>query len=359
MTSLPSNSSLPVNLLASCFNSTSATYKFYWFISLIEAVEHGEHYIKKQDLFARMIANAWYTVNYFNVSFGKQDQLQRAIEQLIVLENLSIDEKKTTIIDRLKASSKTSTHRLLRYFDGEVPYRFLSPWFPTAKGDKKQVYNLSQSFFNDTLYAVNEQEVIINPKWITYLSENSGILKSFCYWHLSLYLQKHNPNVPDIPNKLIKPPLRNGLSKQRKDFWDIVIHHNGPVNCIYTKKQLDIGDYAVEHFVPYAFVSHDLLWNLIPADKSFNSSKCDKLPSMLHHFDSYFDLQLLGVKTILNNAHNKNTEKLLQDYLTLIPDLSDFANLNNEVLKSKFKDNIGPLITIASNNGFEFMTNAF
>lgn len=107
----------------------------------------------------------------------------------------------------------------------------------------------------------------------------------------------------------------------------------------------------------YSFVSHDLLWNLIPADKSFNSSKCDKLPSMLHYFDSYFDLQLLGVKTILNNAHNKNTEKLLQDYLTLIPDLSDFANLDDEVLK--FKDNIGPLITIASNNGFEFMTNAF
>lgn len=77
---------------------------------------------------------------------------------------------------------------------------------------------------------------------------------------------------------------------------------------------------------------------------------------MLHHFDSYFDLQLLGVKTILNNAHNKNTEKLLQDYLTLIQDLNDFINLDSNVLKARFKDNIGPLITIASNNGFEFMT---
>ncbi|WP_285056633.1 HNH endonuclease domain-containing protein [Pedobacter ginsengisoli] len=138
-------------------------------------------------------------------------------------------------------------------------------------------------------------------------------MKSFCYWHLSLYLQKHNPNVPDIPNKLIKPPQRNGLTKQRKDFWDLVIHHNGPVNCIYTQKKLTIGDYAVEHFVPYAFVSHDLLWNLIPADKSFNSSKCDKLPSMAHHFDLYFDMQVLGLKTVISNGHNKNTEKLLQD----------------------------------------------
>jgi len=39
--------------------------------------------------------------------------------------------------------------------------------------------------------------------------------------------------------------------------------------------------------------------------------------------DPYFDLQLLGLKTVLR--------------------------------KAKFKDNIQPLITIASNNGFEFL----
>lgn len=62
MSSLPCNPSLPINLLSSCFNNTSATYKFYWFISLIEEVEKGNYQINKQDLFAGMIANAWYTV---------------------------------------------------------------------------------------------------------------------------------------------------------------------------------------------------------------------------------------------------------------------------------------------------------
>ena len=122
--------------------------------------------------------------------------MQRAIEQFIVLERLDIDAKKSAIVNTLTTSNNTTSRRLLRYFDGEVPYRFLSPWFPAAKGDRKEIYNLSQSFVNDTLYAVNEHEVIINPKWISYLSQNSGILKSFCYRHLSLYLQKHNPNVP-------------------------------------------------------------------------------------------------------------------------------------------------------------------
>ncbi|MDR6781921.1 hypothetical protein ABIE26_001590 [Pedobacter africanus] len=352
MNSLPSNPSLPINLLGSCFNNTSATYKFYWFISLIEAVENGQYQVNKQVLFARMIANAWYTINYFNVSFGKQDQLQRAVEQLILIENLSIDTKKQPIVDRLITSNNSTTYRLLRYFDSEVPYRFLSPWFPNSKGQKRDIYSLSQSFSNNTLYAVNEQNVIINPKWINYLSENSGILKSFCYWHLSLYLQKHNPNVPDIPNKLIKPPLRNSLTKQRKDFWDIVIHHNGAVNCIYSKKPLNIGDYAVEHFVPHAFVSHDLIWNLIPADKSFNSTKCDKLPHLDRYFEGYFSLQQKAIQTIIQ-LDRKN--KFLEDYLTFIPTLDLAYTSNTNALKELFKNNIQPLITIAANNGFEFM----
>jgi len=76
---------------------------------------------------------------------------------------------------------------------------------------------------------------------------------------------------------------------------------------------------------------------------------------MTHHFGPYYDLQLTGLKTVLTIARNKNTEKLLQDYLTFIPDLTDLANLDFQVLRAKFRDNVGTLITIASNNGFEFM----
>ena len=58
MISLPLKNTLPLNALASSFNNTSATYKFYWFISLLEEVEKENYKIRKQDLFADMIANA-------------------------------------------------------------------------------------------------------------------------------------------------------------------------------------------------------------------------------------------------------------------------------------------------------------
>jgi hypothetical protein len=347
---LPTQEKLNTNLLAGSFNHTSATYKFYWFLAILDEVETGRVQIDKKVLFARMIASAWYTVNYFHISFGIQDQLQRAISSIRLIENISIDEKKSVIVERLVNSNSRETGRALQYFDGEVPYRFLSPWFPQLKGNKKAIYDLSSSFQNECIYSVDESKVIINPKWVNYLSLHAGILRSFCYWHLSLYLQKYNPNVPDIPNKLVRPAIRGNLTKQRKEFWDIIIGQTGPLNCIYTNRELHLADYAVEHFLPYAFVSHDLVWNLIPADKIFNSSKSDKLPIWEKHFEPYFQLQKLALKTIwnINPGH-----KFIEEYLPLFPDLSALDRLDDEAFRLRFKDTVQPLLTIASNNGFE------
>ena len=341
---LPATEALPIHLLAACFNKTSATYKFYWFLAIINRIEQGEVNISKHHLFAEMIAHSWYTVNYFHVSFGKQDKLQQAIENIKGIENLTIDAERNSIFKRLLATANKSTMKELWYFNAEVPHRFLSPWF---KADNiNDAYRLSQSFTGNCIYAVHKEHIEINPKWLTYLITNSGILKAFCYWNLSLYLQNKNPNVPDIPNKLIKTATRKNLNQQRK-FWDIVIGELGTVDCIYTNSNLKIGTYAVEHFIPHAFVSHDLIWNLIPADRSFNSSKSDKLPILEEHFDKFYSLQRDAVEIIRNKAP-KN--RFLDDYLTIFP-LFETEQLE----RNKFLEQIQPLITIASNNGFEYL----
>jgi hypothetical protein len=66
---LPDQPNLPIHLLAACFNNTSATYKFYWFLAILGRVEQGETRINKHHLFTEMIAHSWFTVNYFHVSF--------------------------------------------------------------------------------------------------------------------------------------------------------------------------------------------------------------------------------------------------------------------------------------------------
>lgn len=47
--------------------------------------------------------------------------------------------------------------------------------------------------------------------------------------------------------------------------------------------------------------------------------------------------------------------KFLEDYLTIFSDLDEISNLPLNFTQEKFKDRIQPLITIASNNGFEFL----
>ncbi len=318
----------------------------------MEEVEHNATTISKHRLFTKMVTNAWYTVNYFKLSFGKQDLIHKAVENIKDFEQLTIDEKRETLNTKIENSLDINTRRELNHFDKNVPHWFLTPWFSKLSGEtdsqqKNRIYECSQNFENNCLYALYKTEIIINPDWVNYLKTNAKLLKDFCYWNLAIFLQTRNPNVPDIPNKLIKPALRNSLTEQRNKYWKNVFHQENYVNCIFTNTKLyyEENNYALDHFVPHAFVSHDLIWNLIPIDKTFNSSKSDKLPLIDIHFDKFYQLQKKAFD--INKAINSKS-KYMDEYLTIFPELNSFS-------KQRFKEIIQPLITIAHNNGFPYL----
>lgn len=352
MLTLPHSSQLPIAKLAGAFSNTSATYKFYWLLAIVELVENGERQIPKRKLFGRMIANAWYTVNYFKVSFGKQDLIQDAVKTILHTEHLTIDSKKSDLIIRLEHSQNKETINRLNHFNLNVPHWFLSPWFSKAglandSQYKKYIYSASQEFQNDCLYALYETHIMINENWVDYINQNARVLKDFCYWNLCLFLQVRNPNVPDIPNKIIQPSLRSSLTKQRNEYWNIVFKEQ-PIKCIFTDKPLEVKSYALDHFVPHAFVSHDLMWNLIPIDPIFNCQKSDKLPSIEKHFDKFFDVQKTAFQIV--TSHNSKS-KFLEEYLTIFPVLDSV----NDFAYQRYKETIQPLVSIAGNNGFGFL----
>jgi hypothetical protein len=342
---LPTSNNLPINKLASVFARTSATYKFYWFVALIELVEEGAVVIPKRKIFSRMVSNSWYTINYFNISFGKQDKLQSAAERILKEEGLTIDENKTKLNKCLDVSKNSETLNQLFHFDRNVPHWFLSPWFPGLK--KNEIYTRSKKFQEHCLYALDKEHIEINPAWISYLISNAKVLKDFCYWNLVLFLQSRNPNVPDIPNKLIKPATRSGLTKQTNNYWRLVFKELGHINCIFTNTKLFFEDknFALDHFIPHAFVSHDLIWNLLPIEKNFNSIKSDKLPSFDRYFDKFFELQKVAFEI---NKHHNPQSRYMEEFLAIFPNIDSFE-------KDKLSDTIQPMITIASNNGFLFM----
>ncbi|MDW5288889.1 HNH endonuclease domain-containing protein [Formosa sp. PL04] len=339
---LPLEPNISISKLTSVFKSTSATYKFYWFWAILESIEEGNTEINKKEIFARMLTLSWYTVNYFHVSFGKQDQIQDAVRKIKDIENLNVDSKKSVILEKLLMSNNSDTNSTLNHFDKNVPHKFLSPWLGT--GSKSEVYNKSIDTKFNAPYVLLKDSIIISDNWLEYFKVNSGILKSFCYWNLTLFLQVRNPNVPDIPNKIQRPIIRGGLNNHKKLFWDLILNELGHINCIYTGEKLVVGGYIIEHFIPHQFVAHDLMWNLIPAESSFNLSKSDKLPDFNTYFDDFYDLQEEGYK-IIKALRPKN--KFLQDYLPIFP--------NQEFNKLKYEQLIKPMLTIANNNGFQYM----
>jgi hypothetical protein len=78
----------------------------------------------------------------------------------------------------------------------------------------------------------------------------------------------------------------------------------------------------------------------------------DTLNPIIKLLFSFFILQKSAIE-IVKEKTPKN--KLLEDYLTIFPDIEELNSISGNFTKEKFKDSLQPLITIASNNGFEFM----
>lgn len=350
---IPESNILTTERLGKVFDTTTATYKFFWFLSIMQIhARTGNLRIEVSDIVVYMVANAWYPVHYFRLSFGKMDSLYKIVLDIQHATKISIDSNFDTLVDQLKmAYTEPVIKKMLKSLTAYVPYRFLHPWI--ASDNHKEIILRSNSFENACLYSIykgkDEFYIQLNPLWNTYLHKHYEILTSFVYWNLTLFLQAKNPNVPAIPNKLIKPQIRNSLSTQHK-FWDKMIPLMGAVRCIYTGKELHPCDYDLDHFIPWSFVSHDLLWNLIPADSSINSSKSNKLPDLDFYLPKLADLQHRALHAAIQSS---KTPKILEDYLSLGYTPYELVNMDKEHFLHVFQRTFNPISQIAQNMGFE------
>ena len=122
------------------------------------------------------------------------------------------------------------------------------------------------------------------------------------------------------------------------------------MHFIYTDVPLHKGGYDLDHFIPWSFVSHDLIWNLLPANGSINSSKSDKLPNLDKYLPRLATMQQQAVQTCLRHDFRG---KIMEDYLSLGCTLPEFAAMNKGDLLECFRRTYAPMHQIALNMGFE------
>ncbi|WP_201797935.1 HNH endonuclease domain-containing protein [Anaerolinea thermolimosa] len=241
-----------------------------------------------------------------------------------------------------------------------VPYRFLRQFFAEnlrSEQDWKinrHIREMAEQAFHSRqpcLYRfVNSPDpaIEIHPEWFKYFQQHLTILTGFCLWHLINYLQKHNPNVPNIAGKLFEPQTRD--LKTARLFWNLVLRKSSPLICIYSSKPILPGNFSIDHFLPWRFVGHDLLWNLIPTPKEVNASKSDNLPDP-SYLEPFAKMQYQAVQSI---ATLTRAERMLEDYVILfkISSIDEFRRMSLCQFTNTIQATIAPQLQIAANMGF-------
>jgi hypothetical protein len=348
--------------LGRVFADMTNSYKAVWFLAIVSLLKRaaGDE-LSMEDVLTEMVVVAWYPVNLFRLSLGCQDKLQATVLEIRERSGLTANALPDAIRGFLADSP--ATYRLLGYLRRFVPTRFLAPWFAgelhgmedSLRDSRiRELARMSQLSGDPSPYYLvgdDAKVIVFNRLWRTFLLENLGIVESFAEHNFALYLQSRNPNVPGVLNKLKAPSARQLILAH--EFWQQV-----QLNCtqsgrtkefhdIYSGRQLE-GGFSIDHFLPWSFVAHDLLWNLVPVEATTNSIKGDSLPDLDFYLPRLVKVQMGAIQSM------KEHPKMLEDYTNCFKqDFSCLVDMSEQDLATKYREVMSPQVQIAENMGFQ------
>ena len=287
---LPYSEELEIQYLSRLFDNTSECYKFFWFQAIVTKLLEGKTEISYGELLDEMVADAWYMVTEYHLNLGPKDNLEALVIYIRQISGMKPSEKKSTILDYLRTCEDKEVMRMKRILILNVPYRLQAPFMHSMKGkdwdvsSQRLIERINQErrlLYYFTAYDGLRTAITIQPEWQLYILKNQEIIRGWLQYNIILYIQKRNPSVPGIADKLC-PPQERKLDKVKK-YWKLILTIH-PVHEIYNDIELDGKDLSIDHFVPWSYVAHDEFWNLHPTTRGINSSKGNNLPD----WDTYF-----------------------------------------------------------------------
>jgi hypothetical protein len=363
-------SGLNINALMRALDNTTNSYKYLFFLSLLDHIEKtpidSKISIPLSELALDMATLAWYPCRYFKLNFGAHDQLPQILQSVgnnftkrihgrPILE--SIRKEIPNHIDHQKL-----TTALLRY----VPFRLIRPFFSSILSDKdhqinRHIQSLSVSLETSespalySLHAVDNRyenlTLVLHPRWQALIRRWHFALKSWALFEWANYLQNRNPSMPNVIAKILPPAQRSStMFNHSKTMWKEAINTTC-ITCPYSGVNLKNRDFALDHFLPWSYVGHDLPWNLVPTLPAINSSKGAKLPD-----EKYIPEFVNRQESLLHFARNNfNNEKWLKWTELYCQDLQITSNnlLKSSDLLVSYERYLSPQITLANQLGFE------
>lgn len=353
---LPPADEVDVSSLSKVFNETTNSYKFYWFLAILNSLQKtDDSRISMQDLSLQMVATVWYPLDYYKLSFGPQDQLKQIVKYISGQLTVSTKQNAPDLLRQLRAqlteSELANVYQRVKQLLRWVPFRFIRPFFEAeTKGlPDHQVNNAIVELANQNTkapYRFDGESIVVNETWIRYFQRHQYILRGFINWHLVRFLQKNNPNVAAIADKLERRDNRD--FKIANPFWKTYLAQHPKLTCIYSGQPVTLDNLSIDHYLPFSFVAHDQLWNLIPTTKTVNSAKNDWLPDE-QYFDKYVQLQFDAFRFYVEAGQIKK----LEDYSLLFRESTATIQNNSFVwFRERLSQAVLPQLQTAKNMGF-------
>lgn len=123
------------------------------------------------------------------------------------------------------------------------------------------------------------------------------------------------------------------------------------MRCIYSGETLKPDNISLDHYLPWSFVAHNQLWNLIPTIATINSAKSNNLPSD-RYFSDFVTTQHLGLTISRKQTTENKWTKCIESYILDLR-ISDKNNLLKlEILRGAYEATLTPLTSLAVSQGF-------
>ena len=285
---LPKSEQLNIASLSRLFYNKAECYKLFWFQAILNHVCKGQQEIRFEELIDDMIANAWYMVTEYHLNLGPRDKLEEAVNYISSVTAMLPNVKQQEIRNWLQSSRDSAVTRYKRTLTLNVPFRLQAPFLDSFRGDTwncgarelaGRINRQEQLMYYFTEYDGLDTRIRIVPEWMEYLKKNQEILRGWIQYNMIVYLQRRNPSVPGISDKLY-PPQERKLEKVKK--------------YCYGENRLAPENISIDHFVPWSYVAHDEFWNLHPTTRAINSSKSNHLPEWELYFPRFAGLEYLS-----------------------------------------------------------------
>ena len=369
---LPKSELVESGYLESMLDNFSTSYKLFWFKGIFAEVIKGNTEISYRRIVARMIAAAWYPVNYYNLSLGVSDKLSDAIRYLHTGLGVAKEIREDALVTVIEESGDKCLWKMINGFTGMVPYRLIRPFYESEiQYQKKTDLTFRDARVNAFIEQCNRSDdgaafyrldrknrkLTVSPKWALYIRTNAALVEGWLNYKLIKYIQERNPNVPAIPFKLFAPTERDrNLSAQTK-FWR-KIQQEMPLYDLYTEQEFNrpnfdrYGKFSIDHFIPWSFVLHNEIWNLYPMFGKLNSAKSDRLPDKERYLARFCDRQYEAF--LVAKKWDGVFQNLKEQYLNVKRDIFEIAcsDRGHDAFVRAMWQTIEPLYQIANNQGF-------